>query len=307
MRQPGLTTFAKGRPVETLLILSLLRSCHFVLIAVGFALVFGTCRVLNLMHGSYVMLGAYGTFAFTLLLRRAGLDSPSAAVAAALLGAMATAMFGWIFFKALQVTKRTRPGQVLAISVAGNLFVASVVAYFFGTEGANVAPILTGTTSVAGVALPKSDLLIPFAAATSVGLLLLWLRRTRSGLALRAVADNHVAAELVGIDSGRLLARAVGGAAFMAGLAGALRAPSQTLAPDMWVHPLLVSFAVVVLGGRNSVAGAIAGACVLGVAETVAAWCWGEATAFLVALVAVALGLALFPRGLTGRTRYENR
>jgi branched-subunit amino acid ABC-type transport system permease component len=58
--------------MENLIILAGLRASHFVLVAVGFALVLGSCRVLNLMHGSYVMLGAYATYAFSILLKQAG-------------------------------------------------------------------------------------------------------------------------------------------------------------------------------------------------------------------------------------------
>jgi branched-subunit amino acid ABC-type transport system permease component len=274
---------------------------------VGFALVFGSCRVLNLMHGSYVMVGAYATYAFALLLERTGLASSAIMPLAALLSATSTALSGFVFFKLLQLTKRTEPGHVLAISVAGNLLVASVVACSCGTVGVNVPPIIEGVASIGGLSVPMSDLLVPLAASVSVMALWVWLHKTRSGTALRAVADNAPAARLMGIQPDQVLAGAVGIAAFLAGLAGALRAPSQTLTPDMWIHPLVVSFAVVVFGGRNRLGGAVLSAMLLGVIETVTSWYWCEAASRFIALIAIVVGLFWLPTGLVRSPQHENR
>lgn len=292
-----------------LLVLALLRAANYVLIAVGFALVFGSLRILNLMHGSFVMLGAYGTYFFvTLLGQRSGQSpSPATATMGVLLAVLATSVIGWAFFKALQVTRRTDPREVLAIAVAGNLFVSQILQYVWGTEGLNVTPILRGSTSIAGVVLPANDLLIPPIALAAVLGLWLWLGYTRSGRALRAVADDMQAAKLAGVSAERALAGAVGIAALLAGLAGGLTAPAQTLSPDMWVHPLLVSFAVVVFGGRGSTWGAVGSAAFLGVAETMTSWIWSEAAAQYVALMVIVVGLVVAPKGLLGGVRYDVR
>lgn len=288
-------------------ILALFRAANYALIAVGFSLVFGSLRVLNLMHGTFVMVGAYAAHVFIVALERAGRGGSVAGGGGVLLAALATAALGWAFFKTLQVTDRTAPKQVLAISVAGNLFVAQVVQFLYGTEGVNVDPVLAGGAVIGGVVIPRNDLLAPPVAVAAVAGLWFWLQRTRSGRALRAVADDAQAAALVGIAPGRKLAGAVGVAAFLAGLAGALTAPSQALSPDMWIHPLLVSFAVVVFGGSGSTWGALGSAGLLALAETATAWYWSEAAAQYVALVVIVLGLLLFPTGLSGGKRYDVR
>lgn len=292
-----------------LLVLALLRAGNYVLIAVGFALVFGSLRILNLMHGSFVMLGAYGTYFFVASLTHKSGEVPSTTIATEgfLLAVLTTSVIGWAFFKALQVTRRTDPRQVLAIAVAGNLFVAQVLQYFYGAEGLNVPPILRGSTSFAGVVLSANDLLIPPVALAAVLGLWLWLGYTRSGRALRAVADDLQAAKLVGVSADRALAGAVGIAALLASLAGGLTAPAQTLSPNMWVHPLLISFAVVVFGGRGSTWGAVGSAAFLGVAETMTSWFWSEAAAQYVALLAIVAGLVVAPKGLLGGVRYDVR
>lgn len=292
-----------------LVVLAVLRASNYVLVAVGFALVFGSLRILNLMHGSFVMLGAYGTYFFIAALARgsAAGATPGIAASGVLLSALATSLLGWGFFKALQVTGRTAPREVLGIAVAGNLFIAQVLQYLYGTEGLNVAPILRGTTALSKVSVSLNDLLVPPTALVAVVGLWLWLGFTRSGRALRAVADDAQAAKLVGITADRALAGAVGIAALLAGLAGGLIAPTQTLAPDMWVHPLLVSFAVVVFGGRGSTWGAVGSAIFLGLAEVLTSWLWSEAAAQYVALLFIIVGLVIAPKGLWGGAQHDVR
>lgn len=288
-------------------ILTLFRAANYALIAVGFSLVFGSLRVLNLMHGTFVMVGAYAAHLFMAALVAEDREPGVMAAWGVALAALTTAVIGWSFFKALQVTGRTAPKHVLAISVAGNLVVAQLVQYLYGTEGVNVEPVLEGGASFAGVVVPRNDLLVPPVAVVAMAALWYWLQRTRSGRALRAVADDAQAAALVGIAPARKLAGAVGVAAFLAGLAGALTAPSQALSPDMWVHPLLVSFAVVVFGGSGSTWGALGSASLIALAETATAWYWSEAASQYVSLLVIVVGLLLFPTGLAGAKRYDVR
>jgi branched-subunit amino acid ABC-type transport system permease component len=126
-----------------LALLILIRASTYALVAVGFALVFGSCRVLNLTHGFYVMLGAYATHFFSAGLAGLGvsvLREPLAVLGAAI----ATGLFGWLFFKLMQVTRRTAPAELLPLSVAANLLGAQTFQILFGTAGLNVAPILQG-------------------------------------------------------------------------------------------------------------------------------------------------------------------
>jgi branched-chain amino acid transport system permease protein len=75
----------------------------------------------------------------------------------------------------------------------------------------------------------------------------------------------------------------------------------------MWIHPLLVSFAVVVFGGSGSTWGALASASLLALAETATSWFWSEGAAQYVSLLVIVIGLLLFPTGLSGAKRYDVR
>ncbi len=292
-----------------ILILAAFKAGSYTLVAVGFALVFGSCRVLNLMHGTYVMLGAYATHALIRVQQGIASQEPSSVVVASavLTAAAATAVVGYGFFKLLQFTNRTHPYQVLAISLTGNLFIAQALQYLYGTDGLNVIPILEGRTSILGVTVPRNDLIIPLVAVVTVVVLWFWLHQSRSGIALRAVADHPEAARLLGIAPDQALTGAVGIAAFVAGLAGGITAPSLSLAPSMWIHPLLVSFAVVVFGGRGSLIGAVASASLIGFVETTTSWYLGEAVAQYTTLIVIIAGLIVLPSGLSGAPPNANR
>jgi branched-chain amino acid transport system permease protein len=214
---------------------------------------------------------------------------------------------GFAFFSLLQRTKRTDSGSLLAITFAGNLLVSSTMRACFGTTAVNVFPVVDGAARIGTVTVPICDLIIPAVGIVATAILWVWLQKTRSGRALRAVADNPISARLAGVDSDKVLARAVGLAAFLAALAGGLRAPTQTVAPDMWIAPLLASFAVVVLGGRNSIVGVVIGSCVIAGLETAVAWFWAESAAQYVALAAIVVGLVAYPTGIAGTSRHEVR
>jgi branched-chain amino acid transport system permease protein len=75
----------------------------------------------------------------------------------------------------------------------------------------------------------------------------------------------------------------------------------------MWIHPLLVSFAVVVFGGSGSTWGALGSAALLALAETATSWYWSEAASQYVSLLIIVVGLVVFPTGLAGAKRHDVR
>jgi branched-chain amino acid transport system permease protein len=134
-----------------------------------------------------------------------------------------------------------------------------------------------------------------------VALLSLFFRYTRAGIALRAVSQNHVAAELMGIRVARVHALTWGIASALGAIAGLLAVPKLFLEPSMMFGPTLKAFAAAVLGGMSSVGGAIVGAWILGIVETLAGAYISTEFQASIAFVIIVLVLALRPEGLLGR------
>jgi branched-subunit amino acid ABC-type transport system permease component len=125
----------------------------------------------------------------------------------------------------------------------------------------------------------------------------LFLSRSQAGLAIQAVAQDPGAAELVGIRPVTVLGHTVAVAAFLAGFAGALAAPTRVVGPDMWSFALMVSFAVVVVGGVGSLAGTVVVAYALAAVEVMTSIFISTAAAEAVALAGIVTFLVLRPRG----------
>ncbi len=153
----------------------------------------------------------------------------------------------------------------------------------------------------AGVRLSVHDAVIIGAAALTSLALAIFFRTTRAGIALRAVAQNERAAELMGVRVARIHALTWGIATLLGAAAGILVAPRLFLDPAMMFGPLLKAFAAAVLGGMNSVAGAILGAWLLGIVEVLAGAYVSTEFQATIAFVIIVLVLTVRPEGLLGR------
>lgn len=134
-----------------------------------------------------------------------------------------------------------------------------------------------------------------------VGLLALFFKLTRVGIALRAASTNETAAALMGVRVARVHALTWGLATVLAAIAGLLLAPRVLLDPSMMFSPLLKAFAAAVLGGLNSVLGAIVGGWLLGVIETLAGAYISTEFQATIGFTIIVLTLSVRPHGLLGR------
>lgn len=277
-----------------ILLFTLTRGSLYAFVALGFALVFGAGRVLNLFHGSFFLLGAYAAFFLTSV---AGAQKGGMVLVMTLVAAVLVAAVGYIYYRLLLRPFRGKPLQMMVLGMAANLVVADAAKAFYGTRAAAVPSIIAGSFTIGSVALLWQEALLVPAALITMGALSLFLSRSQAGLAIQAVAQDPEAAELVGIVPVRALGYAVGVAAFLAGLAGALAAPTRVVGPDMWSFALLVSFAVVVVGGVGSLFGTLIVSYALAAVEIVTGVLLNTAAAEAVALAAIVLFLLIRPRG----------
>lgn len=283
--------------VTEILIYGAVTSAVYAMLAVGFTLVFGVARTLNLAHGSFYALGAYITYFLT--------DRFNIPLSiAALLAVLTVTGFGVVLERILIRPLRHSGLAVLMITLATSLMVEQVLFLGFGSEYRNVPGFVTGKVVIAGVGVSGQRLLALVVSCTLLSLLWVFIQRTRLGSAILALSQDSEAALYMGIPSERIFALVMGLSAGLAAVAGVLTAPFLTVQPGMGLLPMVKAFSIVIVGGLGSIRGSILAALMLGYAETVVAYEISTSWTELVSLVAVFLTLIFRPTGLFGNRAF---
>lgn len=228
------------------------------ILASGLAMIFGLRGIINFAHGALYMLAAYigltvstaTSFWVALVVTPVGLG---------LLG---------VLLDRYGVRYLSSRGYLdfILLTFGLTFVVTGVVQTAWGTQPRAMTPpaLLTGSTTILGSSYPIYRLFVIVVGLAVAGGLLLWLRRSRIGLHIRASSTHRDVAAVVGIDVNRVSATVVGIGAGLAGLAGALAGPYLSLSPNMGVEILILTFIVVVVGGLGSMGGAMIAALALG-------------------------------------------
>jgi branched-chain amino acid transport system permease protein len=269
-------------------------SAIYAMLAVGFTLIFGVARILNLAHGSFYALGAYAVYTFTAVVH---LPLWLASVLAVLF----VAAFGMVMERVLVRPLRRSSLAVLLITLAVALMVEQMLLLVFGSEARNVPSMVNATYHFAGVDISSQRLLALIGAILILTSLWLFMQHTRLGSAILAISQDAEAAQYMGIPSDRIYSIVMGLSAGMAAAAGVLVAPFQTVIPGMGLLPLFKAFAIVVVGGLGSIPGSIVGALLLGYTETIIAFKISIEWSQIVSVAAVLITLILRPAGLFGK------
>jgi len=277
-----------------ILIYGAVTSAIYAMLAVGFTLIFGVARVLNLAHGSFYALGAYGTYVGTGIL---GLPLWQAAV----LAIAFVALFGVIVEKVLIRPLRYSQLGVLMITLAVSLVVEQALFLIFGSEYRNVPAFIDTKLSIGGVDVAGQRLLTLLVAVVSIGALYLFIQRTRLGSAILAISQDAEAAKYMGIPSDRIFSLVMAISASLAALAGVLAGPFLSVQPSMHLLPIVKAFAIVIVGGLGSIPGSILAALMLGYAETLVAYLVSTSWTEIVSVLATLLMLVFRPAGFFGK------
>ena len=263
------------------------------LIALGLTLVFGILRIVNFAHGVLYMFGAYTTYFMVESLHAGYLLGVVAAAAASSAFAVVMALVVFRRFKGLLLE-----GAIAAIVLA--LLLESIALVFFKPIPRIVKGPFDGVLQIGGVYLVVQRIFIIAVTVAVVVGLQVFVGGSRLGRALRAVQQDPFVARLQGIsvDRAMVLTFALGGA--LAGLAGALVAPTQVLEPTMGESPLLFAFVIVILGGLGSVKGGLYASVLVGLMTSFISTYWTpEAATWTSFALALAI-LAIRPTGLFG-------
>jgi len=277
-----------------ILIVGAVSSAIYAMLAVGFTLIFGVARVLNLAHGSFYALGAYGTYLFTSQFKLPLL-------VAALLSIALVAVFGIVIERVFIRPMRSSQLAVLMITLAVALVIEQALFLTFGSEYRNVPAFVDAKFTIGGVDVGGARLLALGVSVVVIAALWLFIQRTRLGSAILAISQDPVAAEYMGIPSDRIFAIVMGISAALAATAGILAGPFLTVQPTMWLLPIVKAFAIVVVGGLGSIPGSILAALMLGYAETIVGYTISSAWTEIVSVLATLLMLIFRPAGFFGR------
>jgi len=272
-----------------------LTSATLALVALGFSLVYGVGGILNLAHGSFFMIGAYGAVAAD--------DAGAPAVVAAAVGVAAAVLAGVLLDRLVISPIRHQEVALLIATLAVAILVQSLVEFFFDTADRQLAGTVSGAVTLLGVHVQSSRAMAGAVAAVAVAAVLLLLHRTPVGRMVRAVAEDPEAAVLVGVRPERVARYVLAVGAGLAGLAGVMVAPYSVVNPGMWLLPLTQAFAIVILGGLGSVWGTVLAALVVGYLDRFVAYEVpdGEVKVGLVTIVVIIATLVVRPFGLLGK------
>ena len=308
----------------------------YALMASGLSLVWGTVRMFNFAHGALVMVGAYSAWyfsnrgGFAKVLQPLGISIVNNSEESGLLGDILLPIGEWIlsikggFGLALGVPLAIiccglvgyimyillvkpfvgKPGADLVViitTIAGASFMQNGVQVIFGPRYKQLDRILKGPPlRILDTAIGLQEVLVIVLTPIALILLNLFLKRSKLGLAIRAVAQNDDFARLVGINVGQIYPLTFVVSSVLAGLAGVMLGGLFFILPTMGSVPLLRAFVVVVFGGLGSLPGTIIGAYVIGLIEQSSAYIFSLYWAPVVLFATLILVLIFRPRGLMG-------
>ena len=266
----------------------------YALVAAGFSMVYSVRRVLNLAYGTYIMFAGYIYFYAT-----QQQDWPTGVgfiLAVAVSVGLALATYSGIIRRFSH-----DPTAVFVSTLILAILLQSVIVVTYGDLPRNVRPIVPGIFLAFGTTVSYSTLLAMILSWIALGTLIVFVTRTHLGRAIRATSMDMKGALISGVnpETMNLVTWIWSGA--LAGVAGVFFAAFSNLTPYMWLFPLVMSFAIVIIGGVGSLPGALIAAYIIGFAETATTMMIDARLSGAVAFAVMIAIIVLRPKGLFGR------
>lgn len=268
------------------------------LVALGLTLVFGVLLIPNFAHGEFYMLGALFTYQLTIAGFSFWAALPVAAVAVIVIGLL----LDQFVFKPLAL----KSGLTMMIAaLASAIILQQAAALVFGHEPRTTGIPVPGSLSIGGASISYYQLLLIGFMLCAWGAITVMLDYSRMGRAIRAVAQNKDAAQLMGISlpQVRLVTFAIG--AGLGAMAGGLLGASFPVYPEMGTNPVLKAFVILVIGGIGNIWGAIAGGLFLGITEVMIAGYYSSEYQDIGAFLILIVVLLFRPNGMFGSAEIE--
>ena len=285
-----------------IIITGLITGSMLALLAISFSLIFGVARIVNIAHTAFYMVAGYCIFSLT---GKFGFNP----VMGMMIAVVVVTVLGLLAYKFLIDPIREHEAAVLIATIALALIFQEAVMLIYTGDYRTVSALIEGYFLVTGVKVFYQQVLTFGVVLVVLALLWFLLMKTKLGLAIRSTAEDREVANLMGMNDSRLAMITMGISVALAGFTGAVLAPLTVLSPYMWMEPLILMMAVVVLGGLGSIKGSFVAAYILGFTEALVVFMIPKG-AFLkgsVALTIMILVLLLRPEGLFGISFEEER
>ncbi len=285
-----------------IIISSLINGSVYALLAIGFSLIFGVARIVNIAHTAFYMVASYCIYFAT---HKMGVHPVLAMLAAIIL----VTLIGLICYKLFINPIREHEAAVLIATIAMAMAMQESMLIIFSGDFRGVPSLVEGYLVIFGVKVAYQQLLTIGVALLVLAVVWALLLKTRLGLAIRSTAQDREVANLMGMNESRVAMITMGVSVGLAAFTGAVIAPLTIVNPFMWMHPLIMMMAVVVLGGLGSIKGSFVGAYILGFAEALVVFLipMGAYLKGSVALSIMILVLLIRPEGLFGVAFEEER
>jgi branched-chain amino acid transport system permease protein len=280
-----------------ILIYGSIHSMSLALMALGFALVYGTSRVPNFAHGALFIITGFIVWSF---LRAWGLNYfLSIVLAIIVIGVIGAMIYQFVLIR----VRGMAISEIIASYAIGLAILEGLRWGGFKGMTYTLPTFIQGSIFIAGVPVDLHRIVVLICGAGLVGFLWLFTHYTRIGLALRGMAQDERAALMLGIDSDRMAVVAMVLGSMLAGLAAVLLLPLGNIVVETGYNVLILAIAVCVVGGLGSWMGAVLAALLIGFAQILTEVYLGTHFKMVVALLAIIITLILRPSGLFGRQK----
>jgi branched-chain amino acid transport system permease protein len=271
----------------------------YALMAVGLTLVYGVSKAFNFAYGSFYSLGGYFAWVFMVLVGVWG-----GYIMVFVLAVPFLMGFGYITEKLIIAPLRKRSDwevKAMMITLGLALFMDNGFQVLFGPRMKSLPVIMEGAVQLGDIYISNQDIMIFILSITGILAFRWLLNNTRTGMAVRAVAQNPIGAKIVGIPKNRIFAATFGISTVMVGVGGILLAQKYFVSPMGGWEILVKSWVITAFGGMGSIRGGLLAAFILGMLEAFVGY-WFGMTWVLFALFGVLLAtLAIRPQGLMGK------
>ena len=271
----------------------------YALVALGYTMVYGIIRLVNFAHGEFLMIGAMGGY-YAL---HSNLPMPAAILVALLTSGIVAVVVERIIYRPIRSAGRI---PALITAIGASLFFQYAGQLVFGADPKTIPPFMTEKIYTLGEINISNIQICIFMITMAVLVFLWWLTHfTKIGKAMRATSHNLNAAELMGIDTNRIISFTFFLGASLAGLAGMLMSYTMSVDPLMGTNLGIKAFVAAVVGGIGVIPGAALGGFILGIAENLVAGLYKSSYRDAVSFFILIIILLVRPSGILGKNTKE--